>query len=407
MEYHILIAWNKANITTSQIIEELPKNIILVNIFEYTWDSRYANQNFAAFYGEKLENIQYKVDHCGSGPFRIFLLKDMNPLYDMRFTSSGKRLVNANMFDLKANLRAMTGGGHLIHASDSCDEADLNCMALFGKLATEVANTKYDTVTINGINYIQLRRNISGASGWKNWEEFFSVLNKVTDYVVLRNVETVTDNSHDIHGDTDLLVGDFVKAITVVAAQKVFPGKQRVLYSVIIAGDKQLIDFRHVSDDYYCEKWEKDILKNRVKYKDTDIYIPDNNNYKYSILYHALVHKPFISPDYLAIFQTLFGDNSRGFLKKELNTFMKQKQYSYTLPKDSSVFIHTDYFDVINVSAFTCIINNLKILKCRYMGNGRENQCSQKIYQVLYSGYYLAIAKLRKLKTGFKRFMHK
>lgn len=403
MEIHVLIAWNNAKINTADILHNLPVCISVIKQFIYSWDGNLAKENYAAFYGEKLEDIQYKVDHCGTGAFRVFLLADSSPNYCERNTSSGNRIVNINLLDLKAKLRELTGGGHLIHASDTCVEADLNCMSLFGMLADEVCN--YDFGFTCG-EVIRVNRNIMGSTGWDSWYTLLNSINKVTSYLVLRNIEIILEDNHNVHGDTDLLVNDFQAAVTIAVAQKEVFGLGRVLYSVIVAGEKQLIDFRHLGDGYYCDKWEQDMLDKRIRYKDTELYVSDEMNHMFSLLYHGMVQKPYLSEDYKKIIIEKFGTADRSSLDKLLNEFLKRKSYSYSKPHDPSVFIHPDYYSSISLSMPKRVVNSLKVLKYRNGAYEKENSSNQEIHAMLYRGYYMGISLLRKTKATVRKLLH-
>lgn len=403
-EYHILIAWEKAAITTEQIIQHLTDNLTIKLVFNYNWDAVYAKRNYASFYGEKLENIQYKVDHCGKGNFRVFIICDNTPQYEIRSTSSGKRTVNINMFELKTLLRKMTGGGHLIHASDTANEAILNSVSLFGKPIDEIMD-KYQTYLGKVNNPIDIKRNISGALGWESWEVFLNALNYCTKYVVLRNIKTILDDNLEEHGDTDLLVGDMGSAITLLAGEKKELGKERVLYSVKISGKEKLVDLRHLGDGYYDKNWENVILNNRKKHLDSNIYVPDTENQMFSLLYHALVQKMHIANDYQIVLAEFFNYKNRDDLKKFLEVFMEEHQYKYSLPKDPSVYIHPEYFEKISVPICRKIFFKLQLALDKEDNiNGQKKIRYKTIFKILYKKYYLVITTLRKFKTRIRSF---
>lgn len=401
-ENHILIAWENARIDTAAIIKEMPSHLEVKLMFLYIWKKEDANQNYAAFYGEKLENIQYKVDHCGSGSFRVLVIHDKHPRYAVRKTSRGERTVNTTMFDLKTRLREITGGGHLIHGSDTLREANVNAISLFGKPIEHVLGL-YE----NEHKLIEIKRNITGVHGWKNWEELLTAMNYCTDYVILRNAETVVDNNHADHGDTDLLVEDYASAITILAGKKEAPGEDRVLYRVNIANDDQLIDVRYVSDDYYCEVWERKILQTRNPYGDSSYYVPDEENQKYSLLYHALVHKAYLSADYKRKLAVWYGDKDREELKEELDVFLRKEGYSVTLPKDKSVYVNPEYARDAQLPMMRKAVNIIKLHV--YVGRSddeRETKCNKTVFKIFYRGYHLAITTLRRIKTRIGRARH-
>jgi len=89
-----------------------------------------------------------------------------------------------------------------------------------------------------------------------------------------------------------------------------------------------------VGDNYYDKHWEKTILKNRI-FKGS-FFIPCTEDLKYSLLYHALIHKKNIANDYnLKLSKMGFTlDN----YKDDLQKFMEIKGYEIVEPKDLSVY---------------------------------------------------------------------
>lgn len=409
-ELHIIIIWEKARCYAQQVEKEIKKVFNIAWKCEYCWEQERASENYAAFYGEKLADIQYKVEHCGKGAFLVYIVEDKNPIYEIRDTTSGRRKVNVNLFDLKAVLRNMTGGGHRIHASDTKIEANTNSLSLFGK---RIENVLIELSKERDAEESQKKicRNISGVGGWKSWKEFFDILNCCTPYVVLRNYETILAQDNKEHGDTDLLVKDRDAAKAIIAGRKIFQGKERVLYAVNINRKEELVDLRYVGDNYYCMEWEKKIIKGRSLHESGIFYTADKSEEAYMLLYHALVHKPFLSRDYVNKLEKKFGETDTDKLKTALQDFMMQNQYKYTQPKDKSVFVHSDYFKYMQIPFYRKAYNKLKEMK--YNGknsepeNYKHNKCWQAVYKVLSNGYYLAVKILRKIKAGVRKLWNR
>ena len=66
-------------------------------------------------------------DFRGETTFNIYLLNDYNPIYKLRKTSKGKRLVNTKLFDLKKTLR---NNDYSIHGTDNIQETKDNLVVL-------------------------------------------------------------------------------------------------------------------------------------------------------------------------------------------------------------------------------------------------------------------------------------
>lgn len=339
-EYHLVIIWNSALQYKNNVINIISENFVVVGTIEYQWDTKKAHDNFAAFYGERLDNIDYKVQHCGPGKFLVILIEDTDVQYEERKTSSGKRVVNKRVFDIKQQLRHVTGGGHRIHATDDQEEVRQNLASLFGKTLEEMIPEFVEgTIVYN--------RDVSGVGGWKSWSEMFQVLNLGTRYVVLRNYETMDINGTELHGDTDIIVEHRKMAETLMLATPKSKNRKRVAYCVNIEGKLYDIDLRYLNDGYYFEDFEIDILDKRVFDEVLQCYIQGEETYAYSLLYHGLVHKEDISDDYLKIFGNIFGTSDKSKLIEMLDEYMKKRKYEYTVPKDWSVYVNSGFFNKI------------------------------------------------------------
>ena len=112
--------------------------------------------------------------------------------------------------------------------------------------------------------------------------------------------------------------------------------KYRVQYCTRVGNDMVYFDLRHVGDNYYCEKWERDMLAERED-PGKGFYTPNRENYRWSLLYHALIHKPVVSEEYRAKLGELF-DFPEGEYLQELRNFLAAKNYSITIPDDFSVY---------------------------------------------------------------------
>ena len=172
---------------------------------------------------------------------------------------------------------------------------------------------------------------------------FFAFLNENINYVVLRNFEYLPDNFRsEEHGDIDILTDDLEKLVLITGAKKVFNKSFRVQYEITINNENVLFDFRYVGDQYYCLPWEKNILKTKVLYKNC-FFVMDDENLKYSLLYHALVNKYKIAEDYKKKINILFSYTAN--YKKELIIFLKKNEYSFVQPKDLSVVVNEKNVD--------------------------------------------------------------
>ena len=349
-ELHIILIWNKAEFRKSEIIQDISRKFELIDIYNITWSDLKFSENLTRFYGENLPKNSHKEKHCGKGTFICIIVKDNNPNYEERLTSKGKRIVNTKLFDSKQLYRQWTGGGHKIHATDNVEESKTQLLLLL--------NFEYDKLIKEKNKYKikehYISRDLTGSDGWNSFEDVFKILNLLTSYVILRNFEDIENELTVLHPDVDLLVKNKQYVIDLLNAKPTTKKQYRVQYNVIINDKKINFDLRHIGDNYYCQKWEEDILRCRVK--EDYYYRPDDINYFYSLLYHALLHKHCLTEDYIEklinlfkskIFETDFKENNR---LDCLNRFMHENNYNYSEPEDLSVFWNSKLLSsIINI----------------------------------------------------------
>lgn len=361
-ETHILIIWSEGLSIKDIVLNDLKKHFVIKQIYKIKWDKDNFLDNLRVFYAHSQKHVsdeeytailENKMRHCGSDDFYLVVFEDKQPIYENRMTSSGERNVNTNIFDLKQHFRSISGGGHKIHTSDTVFESNKDLTLLLGKNSKDF-NDDYVSFSDEEL-YVQ--RNCTGVNGYKDIDELFYVLNNTIDYCVMRNYECLPNEyTLENHGDIDLLVENlnYIKYLT--NAKPVFPHLDyRVHYTIKIAGEEVPFDFRYVGDEYYDIKWQLSLLKNKKLFKDT-VYIPDDKNYFYSLLYHAYVQKPYVKEDYHERLNPLGKlikvDYNSSITAKEvkelLDEFLEENQYQYTIAKDSTVYYNKLFVDRIS-----------------------------------------------------------
>ena len=203
---------------------------------------------------------------------------------------------------------------------------------------------------------------------WKSIAELFEAMNESLEYCVLRNTEDVTiDFSPEIHGDIDIIVRNQNAAVQLMHAQKVHKKAYRVYYEVPVAGGVVPFDIRFVGDNYYCKKWESDILGTRILVEKGGLryYMMSPEQQYYSLLYHVYLQKQSVSSDYptkLTKYAGLANEpyaNDVNVEMPQLVGYMQEHHYAYVLPKDLDVGI------------------NWKNM--RYLKNYRSIRCSEQL----------------------------
>ena len=146
--------------------------------------------------------------------------------------------------------------------------------------------------------------------------------------------------------------------------------KYRVREYTIIENKKVFFDLRYVGDGYYCTDWEKDILKTRVFHK-KGFFVPNEEQYFYTLLYHGLIHKNDLAQDYIkklnelgkkiGIKISITKDRKKNLAL--LDSFMKSKGYTYSEPYDLSVKYNLQDLDFNEISLRRKTYNNFIKLK--------------------------------------------
>jgi hypothetical protein len=369
-ELHLMIIWQNARYKEKEIIASLSKKFTILEKYEIEWNKSLFEKNLSNFYGTKLPKNSKKEIHCGNGKFLLITFYDNYPKYSLVETGRGTEEVNLNVFLIKEKFRNMTGGGHKVHTTNTIAETNHDLVMLFGINYSdyEILISKKENTTSYTNNIIEnVPSNIVGVDGWKNLEQLLYVMNNTLEYVVLRNFETLPeqDYSND-HFDIDYLVKDLNQAVFITNAIKVNKRKDSVHYKIKIADRYIFVDFRYISDNYYDENWQHQMLINKI-YSENGYYRLSDEDYFYSLIYHVFIHKLSIQDDYFSklknIFKRLKNYNEKictfdNFLIL-LEKYLELKRYRYTQPNDSSVFFDKKF---INYKIFisTLVVNKIK-----------------------------------------------
>tara|TARA_R110000868_G_scaffold82956_10_gene234159 strand:+ start:56641 stop:57801 length:1161 start_codon:yes stop_codon:yes gene_type:complete len=342
IEAHVFIIWSKGLQQRDKINIDIKSKFEILESVDVTWSKNKFSENLSRFYGENLPKNSSKEKHCGTGTFLCVIVRDNNPKYELRQTSKGVKPVNINMFDAKQLYRKWTGGGHKIHGSDNVIEARSNMYLLLG--------VKYDLIV--GLEETGKSRtydkNLIGANGWDSLHEIFEAFNELCNYVVLRNFEDINQELNNLHPDIDLLTDNKRLIADISNGKPTKKDKKRVQHLVSINNQNVFFDFRFIGDNYYDYKWEQQILYTRVIYN--NLYIPNPINHFYSLMYHAFIHKPELTEDYLIKLIDISHDidlnyDYKSFINlktlNDLNAFMISNNYQYVEPRDLSVYFNT------------------------------------------------------------------
>lgn len=358
-ELHAFILWENAVPKSKEIIDYIKEKFEICKIHKIKWpESKFAD-NLKRFYGVTLTNPIEKESICGNGPFLLVTVLDKNPKYGKRKTSLGSQIVNTNIYDQKMEYRKKLGSGYIIHSSIHEKEANHDFTLLLGK---NVEQLKAELKGPWDENIEEKQTDLFG-SNWNHPDELFFVLNSIVEYVVLRNFEQFPNELiNEDHKDIDLLTSEQWQLPYILNMKKKHTENVGFAPFVEIGRKKIKLDIRYVGDKYYDEKWSKDILKRRVLSKN-GVYVPSNEDYFFSLLYHMLIHKKKLSKDYCEklykiapkyILKNYKNNEFENFdtLKKILEEFMKKNGYRDT-NSVSYRLSHNEFVRLLNVGVFT------------------------------------------------------
>jgi len=333
-EIHIFIIWECARKKTDEIIVEIRQKFKIHDVYEIIWSHNNFSKNLKRFYGVTLPNPEKKAKECGKGPFLVVIVADDKPKHGVRGTSMGKQIVNTNMYNSKILIRGLLGGDYRIHGSIHEKEANHDLTLLLGKNIEQIRQDL--PKEWNGITK-SIKSDLIGTNGWKSLDESFFVLNNTINYVVLRNFEEFPDISNIVNdGDIDLLTDELWQIPSILNFQKQTDEKIPRFCHTKIGSEYVKFDIRYVGDSYFDEKWSKDILAKRVL-TPGGFYIPNKEDYFFSLIYHINVQKARLSKKYEQILTKLateLGFREFSLEKKNLeiilDNFMERKGYRYT-----------------------------------------------------------------------------
>lgn len=172
---------------------------------------------------------------------------------------------------------------------------------------------------------------------------FFEYLNEeINDYVILRGVEEF-ENFFDWNAekDIDIMCEDTKKCVEYIGAMPLFEKDDRKHYKIFVAGKRVVIDFNTIGDGEFDEKWVREMITCREKNSVYSCYVLSDEDYKYSLIYHGLVHKGAISEKYKRL-SGIYFDTMEQY-DKLLWEFMKEKKYKYVVNKGEEFKYYWEY----------------------------------------------------------------
>lgn len=332
-EVHLFIIWEKARNFQDIILKDIAEHFTILKQFEITWTSKLVASNYTRFCGVRLgNNLQFKIEECGTGEFLVVVVRDEEPIYEYRDTFHGKASVNKKMFEAKQRYRDWTGGGIRVHATDNIIETNHDLTLLVGKNVDDflrsITSPKKET----------LHKNLEGANGWESVEQLFYVLNNTVRYAIMRGYGELSSGSFIDHGDTDLITDDYENLWIIVNSPK-YNNNIKPKAKVVIGSETYLLDIWNCGDNglnYFDPVWSKEMLDSAI-IQPNGLKILNPTNDFYCLLYHCLTNKGYIADDYLP--KLLQYKQDFGIMENDWNKvlvdFLKQNQYEVIRPIDT------------------------------------------------------------------------
>ena len=214
----------------------------------------------------------------------------------------------------------------------------------------------------------------------KNWSSLAEVLHTIeqcTPYLILRNYEELTDEKYYMagHEDIDFLVQDSAKVRRALQARNDLWYRSHDHCFIVIKGVDVKIGLRYVGDGYYDRAWEMEMLRKRRLHPE-GFYVMDDEDYFYSLLYHALLQKRIFQEDYRIRLKemgrafNIILDKEEDY-KKCLFQYLIKCGYWVEYPRDVNVPIN--YADVPQ----QLLKGYFRWKVCRYLRKG-----SNRIYKI-------------------------
>lgn len=340
---HTFILWESGFSHISRILFEISRKFNIKHVEKVTWDPEEVPERLSRIYPNRdFDADSEKTREIGGNNLVLIVATDPNPDIEDE--------INRNTVSYKEGLRR--DGTNYLHASDNEEEGLFNYRGITdrGEDAFFSLREKKPIICIKDKNSTGLGLCTLERPVFQGIDDVFGLLNTYEDWVILRNWEglprSITSEGHE---DVDILVRDYFRTATLLQAQGVFQEEYRV-HNLVKVGDELVpFDIRYVGDGYYDEEWQTRFLMNRVR--TGDFYHLCDEDYFWSLLYHALFHKHRLSDEYRQRLTELgrglpqcdtTGLRSQASAERMLHSYLRQEGITITKPRDRSVTVVSD-----------------------------------------------------------------
>lgn len=215
------------------------------------------------------------------------------------------------------------------------------------RLTESITKSSLGTRAINKYRNIRYADKPVEQKNIEDIQAVFESLPSDCEYLILRNWEGFYDDILiEGHNDIDVLCANTKSRDQIVAA---FSAKDLsgngFHYSFLHKGMEVTLDTRIVGDGYYDINWQKEMIANRVK-NPLGFYVMTNEDYFYSLAYHAIYQKKDgLSDEYrirLGEMKPKYKDFKQEDFVRILHEYMLHHGYFYTHTVDDSVIRRFD-----------------------------------------------------------------
>lgn len=340
--------WKNARPHRKRIRELLATQFELLLETEIVWSEAHFHENANRLYEAPIINDSttsirsLHTDKIGDHRFILFVVQDPHPYYTYAQSVSKKiELSNLNIVAAKYKMRDWiekdTGIKYGIHSTNSIHEFLVQAPLLLG--------IEHFKRLLKGekIRIAEIDKDLEGAGGWRDYNALFQILNTSSNYLVQRSFETLPEKNEE--QDLDLLTDDYQRLASLIGMKQ--SSKRPYKGQVKIGNEEISIDIRFVGDQYYNGSWQKDMLRHKV-FKN-GIYVPREDDYFFSLLFHCKVQKDAVKKKHFNTLKALsehldfnwynndllLDDKVTGEL---LNGYFRSQGYTYEKPIDKGVY---------------------------------------------------------------------
>lgn len=346
-----------------QFIECLAQQFSLLATFSVTWTDALANRNLERLYHND-RGARERHQKIGSGPFLAAVVRDDNPKYAFDMLPSGDvDYINTNVVDAKRYLRSVTESPlfrYNVHSSNSANEAARDIILILG--VERFCELQEYRGLPRSLDYPV--GDVSGAQGWRSWNELLDVMNLGVDYVFLRPYRDRSVTGYfDTSIDVDVLAASQPSLTSLVNAMPTRSDGHGNHYLVSVDKVEIMFDVRSINDTDADANWQSEMLRNSIWAANAKV-LCDEDMFFY-LLYHYFTHKKGIIPAQQgAILRSLaqdlfshsflaFLDSNDGILDftvaaKLLCQFFRHRNYSPVTPGILSLEPHNEFWQALS-----------------------------------------------------------